>query len=775
MRGNEGINAFQERVKRIMSLNIENFRGIKRLREPLNTDADIILITGPNGFGKTSLIDALCLLLTGHYYPERNPLVFSGQWAEGKTSLLRAEAIIEDEKQGLNVRELEVSIVEKSTRNNQITHTGCIWPDENAREIMARASFFYQDLLHRFFDEDGEVEMTLRDFLAPEPKQIAETRKAVDSALKELRQREKSLTVPGVSSEEEINNRRREAALFFSQAWSGLFATASEIDVPVPKRSGEWLLRISGNNLRHGWEGELRNLANECLALFSPQKFAPLPEDADPEASLRRLEMVLQDLKSMMASKLHHKLHYRQQMIMLVDSFPEEEVILAPEYMAEVEKEGEDIRKHIENTQKELKELEILSKHFQNPQGPDLVDILAALRQQGERWLHIPTNIASNKYAPPPRVLEWLQKALQGLYLEGKGLDEHLAEWQAQIEKERQRLNALLFEQERRYQAKSATIDASRRLQELARQSEELQGIIDKIIQEDGGKVPKEKLATLLKEGYGPGALTASNPIQIVNGVQSAVARWLEVEQQNKKREEALHKIKSYAEAKKLYADVLKALEVEKPRSSGSVLQKVFTLPEREIEELQKLINQVFDRFRAVKGLYPFILQPNKKGNRSNIWEIWTADKRPLSTLSTGQKAQLALSMLLSLNIALDRLLPHNIVALDDTTTALDMAQLPRQAMLLRQIAYGAGDTASENLFPRRQIFIVSHHEDLTHRLLDFLVPPEGKTMHIFNFIDWDPQQGPKIEQLKVEPARSVTEKTREAFSRLLHSVLEIE
>jgi hypothetical protein len=36
--------------------------------------------------------------------------------------------------------------------------------------------------------------------------------------------------------------------------------------------------------------------------------------------------------------------------------------------------------------------------------------------------------------------------------------------------------------------------------------------------------------------------------------------------------------------------------------------------------------------------------------------------------------------LLLALNVALDELMPHHVLALDDTTTAFDMAQLPREA-----------------------------------------------------------------------------------------------
>jgi len=73
-----------------------------------------------------------------------------------------------------------------------------------------------------------------------------------------------------------------------------------------------------------------------------------------------------------------------------------------------------------------------------------------------------------------------------------------------------------------------------------------------------------------------------------------------------------------------------------------------------------------------------------------------------------------------------------------------------------------------ETVTPQRQLFIVSHHEELTNRLVDFLVPPEGKTMHILNFINWLPDNGPEVEQYKVEQATRASDRTRTRFKQLL-------
>ncbi|WP_157833029.1 P-loop NTPase family protein [Desulfofundulus thermocisternus] len=148
-----------------------------------------------------------------------------------------------------------------------------------------------------------------------------------------------------------------------------------------------------------------------------------------------------------------------------------------------------------------------------------------------------------------------------------------------------------------------------------------------------------------------------------------------------------------------------------------------------------------------------------------SLLEVYTDDNRPLGALSTGQKAQLGLAMILGLNYSLNRYIGHNIIALDDVTTAFDMAQLPRTAALIRQIVYASGEEFG------RQVFIVSHHEDLTNRLLDFLIPPEGRKMRILNFVNWTSNNGPVIEQREVIPGLKASTDNRKKFVDTLKSI----
>jgi hypothetical protein len=80
------------------------------------------------------------------------------------------------------------------------------------------------------------------------------------------------------------------------------------------------------------------------------------------------------------------------------------------------------------------------------------------------------------------------------------------------------------------------------------------------------------------------------------------------------------------------------------------------------------------------------------------------------------------------------------------------------EAILWRQLAYCQQEQQ------RRQVFISSHHEDMTNHLLDLLVPPKGYKMRLLRFIDWSSTKGPEIESFEIEETRSASNSARQSF-----------
>ncbi len=168
------------------------------------------------------------------------------------------------------------------------------------------------------------------------------------------------------------------------------------------------------------------------------------------------------------------------------------------------------------------------------------------------------------------------------------------------------------------------------------------------------------------------------------------------------------------------------------------------TGPAKEIQkQLGDITTSVLHRFALVEGFLPLRIDDS---DQQGQWMPQTADGRPLNDLSTGQKSQTAVAMMAAQNLAAASGKLPPILILDDVSTSYDLTNLTREALLWRQLAYG-GDGKY-----RRQVFISSHHEDMTNNLIDLLTPPAGRRMRLLRFVSWDPCKGPEIEQYEVEP-----------------------
>lgn len=149
-----------DKIKLVKSLRLTNIRGFTGEDIQVNTDADIVFLSGPNGMGKTSLIDALCLALTGYHYIEREPLISVNK----KEGSVIANVIM------YSGREVVVSA---SLSRRSSSRTDVLWSGEgllqkrnDMKALHARASIYYQDILKYLFEEESESDVVyLEDFL----------------------------------------------------------------------------------------------------------------------------------------------------------------------------------------------------------------------------------------------------------------------------------------------------------------------------------------------------------------------------------------------------------------------------------------------------------------------------------------------------------------------------------------------------------------------------------------------------------------------------------
>ena len=97
-------------------------------------------------------------------------------------------------------------------------------------------------------------------------------------------------------------------------------------------------------------------------------------------------------------------------------------------------------------------------------------------------------------------------------------------------------------------------------------------------------------------------------------------------------------------------------------------------------------------------------------------------------------------------NRLLEPQLGHRVFLMDDLSATYDLANLSRDAIFWRQMAYGSGAQAG-----RRQVFLSSHHEDLSNRLLDVMPPVEERRMLLYRFTGWKKGKGPDFEVYDVQ------------------------
>lgn len=270
------------RITRVKSLTINRFRGFTG-ECTLDTDADVVLITGPNGVGKTSFIDALCLSLTGHHYPAREPLL---PYNERQGSIV-AKVLL------CSGQESEILTTIERHGKEVVEWGGKLIAEGDARALApfrARAAFYFQDTLNYLFEEES-AEAYLEDFLIASQVPVSDIKKALRRALDDLKEFQEELQQrTGVKSEGEIARERTELVTRFEQLVrdsspqvSG-FLSSTQATVPpceLTKKAG---------GLRQDWKKVLHRWLEQLMSyLGDEQGKTILPAEMDDETLLKSI------------------------------------------------------------------------------------------------------------------------------------------------------------------------------------------------------------------------------------------------------------------------------------------------------------------------------------------------------------------------------------------------------------------------------------------------------------------------------------------------------
>jgi energy-coupling factor transporter ATP-binding protein EcfA2 len=701
-------------LPRILGLDIENFRGFVR-RHRLEVDADIVLLAGPNGYGKSSLLQAIQLLLTGyHEFDDPNQLrshTAGEGGAEGESAhvsrlpvSIRAAASIVG-----NGERVELTLDwPVGAREPVFNPEGCPRVIRVAgladgreqdrrfqRKLLARVTTFYPEQVEDLF-RTVTTGITLRDIYQPAPTEARE-------AIKELKKQKESLAGLRASLSErvltpdQLDSRR----------------SAAQLDLDVVWRP----IRAAIETLAKFVEAERASLT-ELAGLHSPTP--------------KQLSDVLARLRAGPAEPAKAGADLLQELVGLTDREIESARRRAADIAAPagLREEREWINDELQKIRNDYPHMDEFLSCFAVPAEaaalPDLLQVLKTLALHTDRWLENAKALPESERAKLSLVLTELRSVVPlNAHARAAALDQWLTPF-VSAAKRRQQVTNRLKDVERDLERYRLSLEVEQLLAvRMTVRERERPRLFDRAYRDrykcdvlgDRQDRIKELLAALDR--------TMADLDASLNAIENAI------------------------------------------RPTSSIYDAV-----------RDLSNTVLSRFALVEGFYPLrvteIVRPQggDQDDEQRRTKVTTASGLEPEQLSTGQRAQVAVSLALAQSQLLRRSqvakLPYHILLLDDVSTAYDLSNLTREAVLWRQLAYHSDPSQ------RWQLFISSHHEDLTNHLLDLLIPPAGCSLRLISFAGWSPATGPEIESFSVEPSEDVSaESGRGLRNRLERAIKE--
>lgn len=718
-------------IDTIQSIKLENFKGYRASENGVATEidftidgqpADLILVTGKNGVGKTSLLEAMDWVLN-------QPHVGAGGFI---TTGQSCGAV------SINGERLELQ------GNAKTDH----------KKLSTVASFFYQENI---------VELACNEIiqlLEPENKPgeaIKRSLKALQAKLEDWQRQLHTL---------KYRKNYEEERKTFAGRVNELVAKLPQ-ELPLRKELVDSTLTLKNGNLQNKWDSQIRNLSS------SIGSFGNLAEPVGSQLpdQLSHIGHSLLEYRGRQvdfSEKGNEPSAFTKGFLSTIQSLPayltikkwSEDTILTPSELENTLFVGsatdiyveitEELEKRRDELTFEYQRLNKLQEQLQG-EGGSLLTWIDGFTDNVSNWLE-----AWDNHPDVSNVTD----LKQGIQVQLESLstlaDSRSAELRGKIKKVTEE-----------GQTVTARLNQVKRSQEVVRDINAHSNQLSHLL--NGPNFTVERLIDYvsdylktIKTPVAEGASTVDET-DIIHQLGRVFTSWSALEIQKTEDEASATDLDSLEQAEKMIADAL-IISRQESGARSQLLSVVEVIPQAELEQLLRNMNQLLASFHFPDDFLPIELE-NHGTPKTQRWGFTTRSGVKFEDLSTGQKSQLAICWTINLNLAMSDQLGHRVIGFDDFTTSLDMNQLIPAAVLLRKLAY-----TDANDSWKRQVIVTSHHEDLTNRLLDFLLPPQGKSMKVIQFEDWLPASGPQIKCYNVDMGKVKEDGLQDAVKRVVQT-----
>lgn len=723
--------------RRVKTLEVSGFRAFQ-IKQHFDFKADVVLITGPNGVGKTSLADALNIALNfpavdNRIWIDRGELRDVWRTAEERFVLLNAESRISPQ----NLKAPE------SLRMVQIP-------------LAAFASVFYQaDPSVDLVDYAQRAKGNAPHWIDGIRSKLEEARGAIEKEIDEYRPR----NVPSEATEIQQRKTWAHSIKDALENMGGEFANDALKECLPTKgsRGGKWRSKLAD---RAGLPKVEPNIALDAIAEgFREERSKRKREQATSiEAPRKAIAWPVTPGRD----PLCHFLGPGDSLPIAFNSAEGEQWIIplqARNLARDLRNQAAKKRDHAQASQVANQKLAGAIDRLTPHTGRNFAERLVALAEEASSWLaaaHAVEVQLPKHLREVGEKLDWLREELAS---EAQELRKSIEARIAERHKEHARSIEAIREAER--------IEAAVAFGESISEDEIALGILRK-----GRSIRLSELRNAYQRQIGEihGEAKTNklpdDPTKPLSDLIEAVEQWAKFERQAEEWNTQRRNAAALGAAEKAAKPYLNAVDAF--LSKRNSLLDAPPLSAIDLGRLSTLANQIL-LTTALGAKWKIELQTSTKGVALRFVSPNDGNLRvDMPNLSTGQKTLACLALALAFNLLTEGIIQHEVIVLDDIGTALDLAQLPAFAFILRALAYAPEGS------PRRQIVLASHHEDMTDRFIDLLAPPPGEkhSLLVHAFEEWTHEEGPSIATyaFRDTPAKESLDEnaTKEIFASLV-------